>query len=216
MIKRRFFKKGFTLLELLVVVGIVFVVGGVLLVTSSQFDTGIFLTNLAYDVSLSIREAQTSAMNVREFKPNTASATFRTGYGIYFYKNNADGSRNATDYIMFADLIPSNASTGDFSYSGDSNGGAEFMKKFSTKRGNRISRFCGILLNGVEHCSVTGGILTLSIVFVGDSPDAHFKSDTGSVYKAAKIYFGPPQGGQARAIRIEKSGQIWVCNTISC
>ncbi len=208
--------RGFSLVELIVVIGIVGVMSMIILNGSAKFDNSILLTNLSYEVALSIREAQFSGLNVKEFKSGSSSE-FDTGYGVDFYKTNADSSTNINDYILFADVIPSGLLVGDLIYTGNSNGGAEFVKKYSTKKGNYIETFCGILAStGAEECSnVAGGPTYLNVVFVRPNPDANFKSSTGSVYKAGKIYLKSPQGNR-RAIRVESSGQIMVCSVITC
>ncbi len=210
------FKRGFTLVELIVIVGIVTVISSVILAGSARFDNSILLTNLSYEVALSIREAQFSGLYVVEFKFGGGSE-FDTGYGVNFYKTNVGGSSNTTDYILFADIIPSGSAIGDQVYSGDSSGGAEFVKKYSAKKGNYIELFCGInAISSAEQCSdVAGGLTYLNISFYRPNPDANFKSNTGVVYKAAKIYLKSAQGNR-RAIRVESSGQISVCSVITC
>jgi prepilin-type N-terminal cleavage/methylation domain-containing protein len=49
--------KGFTLVELMVTVGIFTIISGLLLARYSNFNQGIILTNLAYDIALTIRSA---------------------------------------------------------------------------------------------------------------------------------------------------------------
>lgn len=208
-------KKGFTLVELIVIVGIVTVISSVVLAGSARFDNSILLTNLSYEVALSIREAQFSGLNVAEFKSGGVS-DFNRGYGINFYKTNADSTTNTTDYILFADDIVT-GTIGDLIYTGNSNGGAEFVRKYSAKKGNYIEAFCGVLAStGAEDCSnVAGGPTYLNIVYVRPNPDAYFKSSTGATYKAAKIYLKSSQGNR-RAVRVEKTGQITVCSAVTC
>src|SRR3989344_4732921 len=93
-------KRGFTLVELIVVVAITTLISSIVVVGSSKFDGTILLTNLAYDVALSVREAQFAGLNVKVFQSGGTS-TFNAGYGITFYKLNADTSVNNKDYILF-------------------------------------------------------------------------------------------------------------------
>ena len=215
-IKKNINRKGFTIVELVVVVGIIAVISSIVVTGSQKFDSTILLTNLSYEIALSIREAQSAGLQVKEFKSGTASATFNSGYGVTFYTNNADNSVNNTDYILFADLITS-GSAGDNVYNGDSNGGSEFVKKYSTRRGNVIEKFCGVMaVSGVEQCSdSSGGLSYLNIVFVRPNPDATFKSNTAVAYRAAKIYLKSAENTH-RAVRIESTGQISVCSNVSC
>ena len=91
--------KGFTLIELLVSVAIFTFLTGLILVNHGRFTSAILLENLAYDVGLSIREAQIFGLSVKEFEPG--SGQFQQGYGVHF-----DASTPA-QYIIFADRRPS-------------------------------------------------------------------------------------------------------------
>ncbi len=203
------------MVELIVVIGIIAMISSIVVTGSQKFDSTILLTNLSYEVALSIREAQSAGLQVKEFKSGTSSATFNSGYGIAFYTTNANSTANTTDYILFADLITS-GTAGDNVYSGNSNGGAEFVKKYSTRRGNVIDKFCGVIASsGLEQCSGGGGLTYLNVVFVRPNPDATFKSNTGVAYRAVKIYLKSQENTQ-RAVRVESTGQISVCRAISC
>ncbi|OHA26263.1 MAG: hypothetical protein A3D56_02295 [Candidatus Taylorbacteria bacterium RIFCSPHIGHO2_02_FULL_45_35] len=208
--------RGFTLVELLVVVSIVSVMSVITVLSSSKFDGTVLLTNLAYEVALSIREAQAASINVREFQPGTASATFSAGYGIHFFSTLGSGAANNRSYVLFADLPIPPSSSGDHEYTGNENGGTEFVAKYDTKRSNVIDRFCGVLTTGGEDCSgVVGGLTYLNIVFLRPDPDAVFRSNKGFLYRAAKIYVRSPQN-VSKAIRVESTGQISVCPSLSC
>jgi prepilin-type N-terminal cleavage/methylation domain-containing protein len=60
-------KSGFTLIELMVVLVVFVALTGIMISSQSKFDGTILLNNLAYDIALSIREAQTYGVNVKEF-----------------------------------------------------------------------------------------------------------------------------------------------------
>jgi prepilin-type N-terminal cleavage/methylation domain-containing protein len=72
--------RGFTLIELLVVTAILVIVSGLVLANHSRFGGKILLQNLAYDMALSVRQAQVYGISVRQFGAGTYSA----GYGIRF------------------------------------------------------------------------------------------------------------------------------------
>ncbi len=57
--------KGFTLVELIVTVGIFVVMTGLMVAKYGTFDQGVLLTNLAYDIALNIRTAQSYGLNAK-------------------------------------------------------------------------------------------------------------------------------------------------------
>ncbi|MDO8552391.1 MAG: prepilin-type N-terminal cleavage/methylation domain-containing protein [bacterium] len=88
--------RGFTLIELLVVVAIITVVTGVVLTSNSKYGGSVLLQNLAYDIALSIRQAQVYGISVRGFGETN---TFTSGYGMHF----AISENDNTHYELFAD-----------------------------------------------------------------------------------------------------------------
>lgn len=165
---------GFSVVELLVSVGIFIFITTIVLVKHSQFSGNILLGNLAYDVALSIRQAQVYGLSVREFGAGTG--TFVSGYGIHF----AAGS--PTTYFLFADLPPGE----DQKYSGS----AEIAEMFSLYQGNTIARFCGVLPGGAKRCSdgdtpiasldiffSRGGFPALPAVITSDLPESYGQAE---------------------------------------
>ena len=57
--------RGFTLIEMMVSVGIFALITTLIMVSGRSFGGSVLLTNLAYDVALSVRRAQTFGINVR-------------------------------------------------------------------------------------------------------------------------------------------------------
>lgn len=183
--------RGFTLIELLVVVGIVLAITALLLVSQGRFSGNILLTNAAYDVALSIRQAQVFGLGAREAGIQTAE--FDTGYGIHF------DTSNRSTYILFADR------NRDFKYEG----AGELIQTFSLGRGFYIEEFCGGLSGGVEECS-SGSIDEITIVFDRPEPDAIIKNNvTGKTYGSARIMVRSPQG-TGREVTAVATGQISV------
>ena len=76
--------KGFTLIELLVTITIFVILTGVVLLSQNSFDNSILIKNLAYDISLTIREAQDYGVDVNESQYSTNPFT---PYGVYFNLN---------------------------------------------------------------------------------------------------------------------------------
>jgi|TARA_Y100000310_G_scaffold345866_1_gene471951 prepilin-type N-terminal cleavage/methylation domain-containing protein len=187
-------KKGFSLVELLVSMGVLVMITTLVLISHAQFSGNILIGNLAYDIALSVRQAQVFGLSVREF--GTGSSEFDIGYGVHF-----DTGNNAS-YVLFADRDKDNI------YDGSS----ELAELFTIGRGNTISQFCATLAAGTEKCSGSD-ITALDITFERPNPDAVIKSNIGAdTYASAKITVRSPQGS-TRSITVRSTGQISVEQT---
>ncbi len=180
------------MVELVVVSGIITIISTVLIAKQSQFDSVVLLRSLAYEVALSIRQAQIYGLSVRE--TSSGSGNFDTGYGVYF------SSANPTSYILFADM----------DHDGTYDGEAESVEVFSVRRGYRISSFCATLSTGVERCG-PAELSSLAISFERPNPDALIRSDlSNEIYGSATIHVLAPDGTSTRRIEIASTGQIAV------
>ncbi len=85
---------GFSMVELMISIGIFMLITGILLANFPSFSSKISLENLAYEIALSIREAQIYGLSVKQF----GTGGFDYGYGIHF--DNTDYN----SFILFADI----------------------------------------------------------------------------------------------------------------
>lgn len=183
------FQKGFSLIELMVAVSIFIIISTVVLANHSRFNSSVLLGSLAYDIALSIREAQVYGVSVREFESG-----FSVGYGIRF--------SSANSYALFVD-------TNDNQRYDD--GTDTILSTYSLERGHTIQRFCGTTSEGIEACSDEGIIAHLDIVFVRPDPDAIITSDEAGIYSSGKIVVASPNG-DTRTVEVASTGQISVMN----
>lgn len=127
-------KGGFTLVELLVTITMFVIITGVVLVNSNKFDSSVLLHNFAYDVAITIKQAQSYGVNVKE----SSLGTFTSAYGVYF-----DISYN-TNFVIFNDLnndkIYGNGDVTQCPANDPIN--LECIQKYSMTRGTSIASMC--------------------------------------------------------------------------
>ena len=85
-------KKGFTVLELLISLAIMGIIMAVAITGQSSYNKNILLTDTAYSVALSLRQAQSFGLSSKK-----AGAVQNAGYGLHF----SDSTRSF--YTFFAD-----------------------------------------------------------------------------------------------------------------
>ena len=183
--------RGLSLIELLVTISIITVITTILLVRHGQFSGQILLTNLAYEVALSIREAQVYGLGSKESP--IGSSNFNVGYGVHF------DAANAAYFIFFADL------NNNHRYDGV----GELLKQYETRYGNRITDFCGISAGGSSQCAAQGSVSYLDITFLRPNPDAFLFTSAGSAYHSASVSVTSPQNF-TRSVTVYSTGQISV------
>ena len=92
--KQKKSNSGFTLIELVVVMGIMGVMSSIILYNYAGFKSTASLDNLSQDIALSVREAQISAMGVKGL--NIGMAQQFPGYGVHFKLSSLTAQNNAT------------------------------------------------------------------------------------------------------------------------
>lgn len=186
-------QKGFTLVELLVSVGIFTIITSVAAYNHSLFNGSVILTNLAYEIALSIRQAQFYGITVRQSADD--STRFDSGYGIHFDTVSAPAS-----YILFEDKPAQ-----DHVYNV-----GESLNTFSIQRGNTISKI--VVSNG----SGTTSKSLVDISFIRPNPDTYITADgiAGVYYNNAELCVSSPQANK-RKIIIEATGQISVSSDVA-
>lgn len=186
-------QKGFTILELMITVFIFAVMTGLLLAKYGKFNQSLLLTNLAYDVALTIRTAQSYGLNVK-----SASATsnlFDYPYGVSF-----DINTQSTSFIFFSDQ--------------NSNGirdpGDVDLSTYSLKKGSKISGVCA----GADDSSCNIFVSKkLTITFKRPNPEALITNSLfiGQTSSYGKIILQSSDGTLKKVV-VRSTGQIAITN----
>jgi prepilin-type N-terminal cleavage/methylation domain-containing protein len=188
--------RGFTLVELVVVVAIFAFMTTIVISNYGSFRNQSDLSDLSYQLALTIREAQSYGISAQAF-----DGSFDTPYGIYI------SSDNPTALYLFADANL------DRQYEAN-----ELVSLFSLNNGNSIMDFS--VTNGGQTWSQSGGSLSsLYIFFKRPNPDACImtnldENDCQIVgdslvggYQGATIILRD-QNGDTNSISINSTGQV--------
>jgi prepilin-type N-terminal cleavage/methylation domain-containing protein len=119
--------KGFTLFELLAVMAVFILLTSITIASDSRFGGRVALEAVAYDIALSIREAQIYGVAVRR----TSAGSFNVGYGMHFTPG--------TGYELYADL------------NGDGIRDVGETVKATTMSGYTISSLCAPEVTGCDR-----------------------------------------------------------------
>lgn len=185
--------RGFTLIELLVVTAILILITGLMLANHSKFGGRILLENLAYDMALTVRQAQVYGISVRQF----GSGNFSSGYGMHFAVS------SPTSYVLFADAVQVDGML--------SNG--ETVQTYNIDRGYRIEKLCAPSGTDIDTCT---SVASLDVLYKRPEPDAWISAGGNSCInlasncqESARIGLISPAGDRANFI-VDLNGQVAV------
>jgi len=181
---------GVTLVEIIVVVALIGILSSITIANYREFDRRAVLGNLAYDVSLSIRLAQSYGLNVRG-----VGGVFDKRYGIHF----ANGT--PSEYILFE----LDRSSGSYRYI---TGGVD-VNTYTLNGGYAISDVCAVQDGGAVTDCFSAGMTRFNILFDRPKPDSVFTSNTGASYESVTITVTGPTG-LSRNIEVLSTGYVSV------
>ena len=174
---------GFSLLEVLVSITIITIITATVLAQYSGFDSTTLLRNQAYDIALSIREAQVLGVSVRG-----RDAQFRTEYGIY-----VDSTTN--QYILFFDE--------DFSSNPTYNSNDPTKTIRSTALDPRFEIY-DLIAGG------SSGQDNVTIGFQRPNFDAILLNDSGDTVNEVEIVIASKRSGETFSVYVNSVGRIRV------
>ena len=201
---RKALKKGFTLIELLITITMFVMITGIVLFNSNSFDSSVLLHNFAYDVALTIKQAQSYGVNVKE----NSIGIFDYDYGVYFDTVTAD---YRTHFILFNDVPPVNGVadkyyTNSASVSSCPTDNPECIQKYTIKNGSFIKSVCAG--DDADHCTQVN---QLSILFHRPNLGAEIYTNNQSINPQlyANIILSA-KNGATTTIVVTKVGQIYI------
>ena len=224
----RALRAGFSLIEMLVALGIIGVISTIVFVSQSSFDKTIILTNTAYDVALTIRNIETYGLGSRavEFEGTTIK---NAGHGVHF------ASANTSSFSTFVDSSPiallknppdcnpprdEDAKDAPDAHPGDCVFTVEkdiLVQTFTLGNGVKIAKFCTTVDGTSWKCSTdeSNPLTSLDITFV--RPNADITMVTKTYKKNFEIVSAcivlTARGG-TRYITTHRSGLITVSVTV--
>ena len=188
-------QKGFTLIELLVSVAIFVVMTALLVAKYGNFNQSVLLTDLSYDIALTIRTAQTYGVSV---KLASTSGSFQYPYGVHFDA----GSGNKT-IQLFNDIYP--AGNPDNQYESSQN---ELVNAYAIKQGAYVYGVCKATSGNTCSPQPSG---TLDIIFKRPDPSAIICVAGACDGTVGEIQLKGPDGS-TRTVIVLGNGQITVVN----
>lgn len=175
--------RGFTLVEVLVSLGIFAVLTGVVLSNYRGYNTNALFSNASEDIVLALRQAQVYGVGSKG-----EGSSFTTPFGVYF--NEASPSQ----IIIFADIYPATVPPGDGKYNSGSDTPVETINWGS------------VITNMALSCSPTPCDGTAGVTFKRPNPDAVIKDGAGNDKTSVGVMIG--NGVKTSTITITSTGQI--------
>ncbi len=181
---------------MLIVVGIIATLSAVVMFQYSSFDSQVLLRNLAYEIALSLREAQIYGVSVR----GDSSGGFNTQYGVHFASTNAEN----TTFRLFRD----NNSDGTYIEADDT-----LLQAVTIGRRNFIKKLC-VDVGGTMECTKSA----MSVFFKRPFSDANFwaqnMGDTsGGIVTPSSVHIvvgSKINDASERTVVVTRTGQIFV------
>ena len=199
-------EKGFSLVELVVSIGIAAIILSVIVFNQSSYAEAAALGNLADEVALTVNQAQAYGIAVRERV--AGSADFSGSYGLSL---SLLGQGSPTEYLFFIDRNANQSYDGDWAC--ETGGTAECLSKTEFLGKNYLDSICILKSAGPPDCM---SIRRADVSFLRPSLEARI-----TFFNAGGVSVDPPNdlgvkfvlksaGGLTRSVLVYKSGQVSV------
>jgi hypothetical protein len=196
---------------MVVVLAIISIITAVVINGQSTYNQTLVLTDTAYTVAYSVRQAQSLGLASRGI-PAGGTVYSNVGYGVRFTEG--------ASYLLYADAGGSNVLGETLCSQGGENtpevkrGNCRYdgvtpdtiVERFSFGRGFTISDLCGKYGNGPLDCSIT----SLDAAFRRPETRAILSGSTYNPYTCVEIHIKAPSGPATRIVRVSQLGEISV------
>jgi prepilin-type N-terminal cleavage/methylation domain-containing protein len=213
-------QRGFTLVEMLVVLAIISIITVIAVTGQSTFNKSLILTDTAYRVAFSARQAQSYGLASRKYGVSTSNP----GYGLHF------ASASPGSYIFFADIsnsltpFPSNCPVGTPGTPSAKPGNCRFdnsdgkVSTFTFDRGFTVRSFCG-KRSSTLYCS-SDVLSNLDVVFTRPNTSTTISGlvngNSLQSFDCAVVTITDQSRTANRTVRISSLGEISVGANLSC
>jgi len=195
--------QGFTLIELMVTMSLVSIIMLVVMFSYSKFSDRLSLKSATQEIAVTIRQAQSYGLNVREAA--AGGGQFASAYGIFI-----DPTNDPTHYTVFVDAFANK--TYDVGAGSCGTSTTECVEKDAVRNGVQISKIC----DSSGACSINSSKKNVNITFLRPNPDAdiNFTNAAGTIVgggseDSVAITLTSPQGDTA-TVTVDRTGQISV------
>lgn len=195
---------------MIVVLGIIIVITAIVISGQSAYNRSILLTDTAYTVAYSIRQAQSLGLASQSAATGGGSLVSNAGYGVRF--------AGGTSYTIFADVGGTDflstsvcpvgvsgtpdAKPGNCRYDA---GTDQIVQTYTFSRGYTIGNICG-----KSGSTLTCSLASMDVVFMRPETRAILIGPSGQSYTCAEIRVQAPTGGDVRVVRVSQLGEISV------
>lgn len=199
--------RGFTLVELIVVTGIMGVIMLLVVFNSRGLNEDLSLKTAATEVSFALRQAQNFGISVKE--SSAGSAFFSAPYGTVF------DLTNPSTILVYVDIDNDRVYDGALTCSGTD----ECREKILLRGDITVNRFCATDFSNTFSC-FDPSIRRFVFTYVRPDPEPIIKSvnasnvATGGPWKKAYIELINRKGTLMYVVTDSVSGQITIQNTI--
>ncbi|MEY2702094.1 MAG: hypothetical protein RLY43_727 [Bacteroidota bacterium] len=210
--------RGFTLVEMAVVAGIFGIITAVVVFKYGDFTSNLLVSNMAYEIALTTRQAQVFGVGVRGFELD-GEREFDYPYGVYFNLNDGSSSEDgeSRNFTLFIDRND-DLRCGDGSPTGQTtctcSPGDECLEQYSMQRNIRLTE----IRVGVNDC-YADFVTSAAVSFKRPNPEARIKNqgnnDDGFSFVQLKVE-APGSGINPSYVLIRSNGQISVSSNNIC
>jgi prepilin-type N-terminal cleavage/methylation domain-containing protein len=198
--------KGFTFVEIIVVLGIFAILSSVVLFNFKDFSSGIDLQNMSQQIALQVSSMQRKALSGQSSGPlnvlGLGGSRWKPAYGLCFTDGLGCGLATGSDgkaFVLFAD------NGNDNEYSDMTSNSSETIDTIIIPGNDIVSNVC--VYEGTE-CNSKPWI---QVIYTRPNVKPEFlapSSNSGNI-EGAKVTVSSPSGGE-RDVIIWKSGQVEV------